>query len=217
MTLFDVAEPDDVRIVVSVASAWQRFHGCTPEYIRDVCHGRCCDAPSRPGGTMVTIHRSEREAIEARGGEVRDGLLVTTATGRCTFKDAAGLCGLHFTEDKPFGCIASPFTLSPGGRTLVVRNRYRSLVCYTATSARRGDDVTAFLPAYVAFRASLDLILGADVAAWLCDTLDALGDAKAPGYAGPEGLFVDVPRRTYEMLAENDATKRAAKVSDESA
>lgn len=213
MTLFDVPEPEDVEILVSVASAWQRFHGCTPEYIRDVCHGRCCDAPSRPGGTMVTIHRSEQAAIEARGGEVRDGLLVTTATGRCTFKDDAGLCGLHFTPDKPFGCIASPFTVAPGGRTLVVRNRYRSLVCYSATSARRGDDVSAFPPAYVAFRASLDLILGEDLAAWLSDALDAHGDPKSPEYAGPVSIPVRVPRSAWEMLTDNDATKRAAKVS----
>lgn len=213
MTLFDVPEPDEVELLVSVASAWQRFHGCTPDYIANVCRGRCCDAPSRPGGTLVTIHRSEQLAIEARGGEVRDGLLVTTDRGRCTFKDDAGLCGLHFTPDKPFGCIASPFTVAPGGRTLVVRNRYRSLVCYSATSARRGDDVSAFPPAYVAFRASLDLILGPDLAAWLSDTLDAHGDPKADGYTGPDKIAVPVPRRTYAMLTENDDTKRAAKVS----
>jgi hypothetical protein len=205
---------DEVTVGVSVASCWQRFHGCDPEYIRDVCHGRCCDAPSRPGGTMVTIHRSEQAAIEARGGIVADGLLVTTGTAnrKCTFKDPAGLCGLHFTPDKPFGCIASPFTIAPGGRTLVVRNRYRSLVCYTATSARRGDDVSGFMPAYVAFRASLDLILGVDVAAWLCDTLDVYGDPKAPGYTGPAQIAVQVPRGTYEMLVDNDHTKQAAKI-----
>ena len=196
------------EILVSVASAWQRFHGCTPEYIRDVCHGRCCDAPSRPGGTMVTIHRNEQRAIEAAGGTVHDGLLVTTDKGRCTFKDDAGLCGLHFTDDKPFGCIASPFTLSPTGQTLIVRNRYRSLVCYSATSERRGDDVTAFLPAYVAFRASLDLILGADTATWLCDTLEAHGDPKAPGYDGPTAIAVMVPRRAWRILVENDDTKK---------
>lgn len=157
---------------------------------------------------MITIHRSEQAAIEARGGEVRDGLLVTS--GKCGFKDDAGLCGLHFTEDKPFGCIASPFTLAPGGRTLIIRNRYRSLVCYEATSRRRGDDVTEYLPAYVAFRASLDLILGVDEAHRLCVVLDAYGDPKAPGYLGPEIWKVNMPRPSYDRLLENDATKKLA-------
>jgi hypothetical protein len=77
---------DNVLVKFSIASAWQRFHGCEPDYIRDVCHGRCCDAPSRPGGSMVTIHRSEQDAIEARGGTVGDdGMLVTTAG--CNFKE----------------------------------------------------------------------------------------------------------------------------------
>jgi hypothetical protein len=210
-TLWDA--PDDVEVLVSVASAWQRFHGCTPDYIANVCHGRCCDAPGRPGGTMITIHRSEQAAIEARGGAVSNGLLVTTGKGKCTFKDAAGLCGLHFTDDKPFGCIASPFTVAPGGRTLVVRNRYRSLICYSATTARRGEDTSDWPPAYVAFRASLDLILGPDLAAWLSDTLDAHGDPKADGYTGPTSIPVPVSRRAWEMLTENDDTKRAAKVS----
>lgn len=213
MTLFDLPESDDVEILVSVASCYQRFHGCDPDYIRDVCHGRCCDAPSRPGGTMVTIHRSEQAAIEARGGEVANGLLVTTSKGRCTFKDDAGLCGLHFTPDKPFGCIASPFTIAPGGRTLIVRNRYRTLICYTKTSERRGDDVSGYLPAYVAFRASLDLVLGPDAATWLSDALDAYGDPKADGYTGPTSIPVTISRQAYAMLTENDATKKAAKVS----
>lgn len=201
---------ETVPVLVSVASCWQRFHGCDPEYIRDVCHGRCCDAPSRPGGTLITIHHSEQAAIEAAGGTVRDGLLVTD--GVCTFK-REGLCSLHFTPDKPFGCIASPFTLSPGGKTLIVRNRYRMLPCYATTAARRGEDVAGYPPAYVAFRASLDLVLGVDTATWLCDTLDLHGDPKAPGYAGPEAWSVEMPVESYRRLADNDATKKAVKVS----
>jgi hypothetical protein len=199
----------DYPVSVAARVAWQRFHGCDPEYIAIVCHSRCCDAPSRPGGTMITIHRSERAAIEARGGRVTNGLLVTA--GRCTFKDPAGLCRLHDTPDKPFGCIASPWTLSSTGRALIVRNRYRMLVCYAATTRRRGRSTAGFLPAYVAFRASLDIILGEDRATDLCERLDRYGDACASGYRGPERYRVVVPARQWRILRENDETKHGAR------
>lgn len=196
-----------MELAVSTRSAWQRFHGCTTDYIASTCFGRCCDAPSRPGGTLVTIHTSEQAAIEAAGGSVRDGLLVTDGT--CTFKTDAHLCGLH-GGCKPFGCIASPFTLAPGGRTLVIRNRYRALVCYEATSARRGVDTSSFPPAFIAFRASLDLICGHDAARILVDRLLFHGDARAPGYAGPAAVPAHVPDEQYAILATGDNAKRAA-------
>jgi len=195
----------DVVVAVNPRTAWQRFHGCDPAYIRDTCHSRCCDAPSRPGGTMITIHPSERAAVEARGGLVRRNLLVTD--GCCTFKDGRGLCSLHVTPDKPFGCIASPWTLSPGGRSLVIRNRYRLLICYAGTTRRRGGSAAGFPPAFVAFRASLDLILGAERAARLCARLEEFGDARADGYRGPPCYRVPVPRRTWLILRDNDRVK----------
>lgn len=200
-------DSDDVLVRVSVASAYQRFHGCEPDYIRDVCKARCCDAPTKPGGTMVTIHASEEDAIRARGGEVRDGLLVTD--GRCTFKDDLGLCSLHFTPDKPFGCIASPFTLNRSD-TLVVRNRYRLLRCYATQSAKRGEDVSGFPPAFEAFRASLDLIFGDEGAAALVERLVAGGDPKAGPWHGEAFVPTRMPARSYAVLTANDATKRAA-------
>lgn len=86
--------------------------------------------------------------MEARGQRVVEGRLVTPAK-RCPFQTDANLCGIHFTPDKPFGCIASPFTLN-ANNTLIVRNRYRLLRCY--------KDGTA--PAYKAFAASLTLLFG---------------------------------------------------------
>lgn len=198
-----VPEPEVRLVRISRATAWQRFHGCEPEYIRTVCKGRCCEAPSRPGGTMITIHRSEADAIRARGGQVKDGLLVTD--GRCTFKDDAGLCGLHFTPDKPLGCIASPWTLARGGRSLIVRNRYRGLICYAATAARKGTDTSDYKPAYVAFRAGLDLILGAEHAALLCSYLDAYGPPDRPG---PVGFWAEMKVDMWTKLVDNDNTKR---------
>jgi hypothetical protein len=189
------------KVRVSVASMWQRFHGCEPGFIRDVCHGKCCDAPTRPTGTLITIHRSEEAAIRARGQEVVDGLLVTPDRV-CPFKTGAHLCSLHDTPDKPFGCVASPFTLNRAD-CLIVRNRYRMLPCY-ARAPRQAMDTTAWPPAFVAFRASLDLIFGEHEAAELVAWLEAHGP-------DPDVRFVDawMFERSYDMLRENDDTKKS--------
>jgi DNA modification methylase len=176
-----------MRVKVSAAMARLRFNGCDPEYIRTTCHARCCESSTAPSGTIITIHPSEREAIERRGGVVEAGLLQPVKR-RCPFKTAANLCGLHGSEDKPFGCIASPFTLNRNG-TLIVRNRYRLLRCYD--DGRR-------LPAYVAFRASLDLIFGLAEAARICGHLEA----------GGGDLMAEISERSYRLLIDNDDIKR---------
>jgi hypothetical protein len=190
---------DLVPVRISVASMWQQFNGCEPDYIRDVCHSRCCDAPSRPSGTMVTIHRTETDRIVARGGVVADGLLVTPDR-RCTFKDGNHLCSLHHTPDKPFGCIASPFTLNKSD-CLIVRNRYRSLICYRPHDGSRGEG----LPAFQAFRASLDLIFGRDEAETMCNWLSRHGN-EIVGWASP--VTWSMPRESYDILKENDEVKK---------
>lgn len=183
--------PELRRIKVSAASARQPFNGCDPTFIRDVCHGRCCDAPTRPTGTLITIHPSEQARIEAHGVTVQDGLLQPRPGERvCPFKTGDHLCGLHYSPDKPFGCIASPFTLNKNG-TLIVRNRYRLLPCF-----KTGP----MIPAYRAFRASLYLILGKDQTDRLTAHLDA----------GGGDVSYEVPDRVYRMLVENDHTKKAA-------
>lgn len=97
---------------------------------------------------------------------------------------------MHGSEDKPFGCIASPFTLNKQG-TLIVRNRYRLLKCY-------GDEPTE--PAYRVFRQSLDMLFGNEEATRLCEHLDN-GGGDITGY---------MHRTAYEMLLENDAIKQAS-------
>jgi hypothetical protein len=176
----------DVAVRVSAKMARLEFAGCQPDYIRDVCHGRCCESSTAPSGTIISIHPTEVAALEARGARIVDGLL-QTPTGRCQFKTPANLCGLHGQPDKPFGCIASPFTLNAQG-TLIVRNRYRLLKCFK-DGAR--------LPAYRAFRASLDLIFGAAEAARICDALDA----------GGGDVDARMPRASWAMLRDNDAAK----------
>lgn len=179
------------KIRISAASARQPFHGCEPGFIRDVCHAKCCDAPTRPSGTLITIHPSEIGRIERLGGKVVGGLLQPKPGERkCPFKTEDHLCGIHFAKGEPFGCIASPFTLNAND-TLIVRNRYRLLPCYRTPESR---------PAYQAFAESLILILGADQARRVSAHLaDGGGD-----------ITVRIDPTTYAMLKDNDAIKHAA-------
>jgi hypothetical protein len=181
-------------VKVSAAMARLPFHGCDQTYIRDVCHASCCQSATHPSGIRVAIHPSEEQAIKERGGVVVAGML-QPIDKRCPFKvKEAELCSLHFTADKPFGCVASPFTLNRNG-TLIVRNRYKMLKCY--------DDGPR-LPAYVAFRASLDLIFGKDEAERICAHLQA----------GGGDLLAEMDEATYSRLADNAATRRGERATD---
>jgi len=180
---------DCVVVRVSAAMLRQQFHECEPGYIASVCHGACCQSSGRAGGTLITIHPQEEAAIALRGGVVREGILQPQA-GKCPFKQGDGLCGLHGTVDKPFGCIASPFTLNTKG-TLIVRNRYRCLRCYKAEPC---------LPAYKTFRASLNLLFGDAEAERIVAHLEA----------GGGDLDTQMPSGHYQILRDNDEVKKQA-------
>jgi hypothetical protein len=179
-------------VKVSAASARLLFTQCGPACnAANACGGKCCDAPGRPGGCLVTIHASERQAITACGGTVDGDFLAPAPGGGCPFK-AGGLCTLHDTGHKPFGCIASPFTLNRAA-TLIVRNRYKCLPCY------RGQGPKA--PAYRTFAASLRLLFGQAQAARITAHLDdGGGDITAP-----------MPLAHYQILDANDAAKARQK------
>lgn len=191
-----------VNVWVSTRSMWQRFHGCTPEFIEDVCHAKCCDAPSRPTGTLITIHPSEEAAMRALGQEVDGGLLVTPER-RCPFKTEKHLCALHDTGQKPFGCCASPFTLTKRD-TLIVRNRYRMLPCYSG-KAKPDEE---WPPAYIAFKSSLERLFGEATTERLHWWLWEWGDAHHREYDGPVAWQVPMLEEAHRMLHTNDDIKR---------
>lgn len=185
-------EKESVKVKVSAKMARLPFNGCDPDYIRDVCKASCCHSSTSPSGIMVTIHPSEVDAIESLGGKVKDGLLQPKAGCRvCPFKNAENLCGIHFSGKKPFGCIASPFTLN-NGNTLIVRNRYKLLKCY--------DDGKK-IPAYVAFRASLDLIFGKEESARVCAHFDK----------GGGDIYAEMSEENFSKLKVNDEIKKSSK------
>ena len=183
------ADSGRVPVKVSAAMARLRFNGCEPSYIRNICHAACCESTTEPSGILVTIHPSEIDRIESRGGVVNGGFLQPRpGENLCSFKTASHLCGLHETADKPFGCIASPFTLNAND-TLIVRNRYKLLKCYDDGNRR---------PAYRAFRSSLDLLFGITEAERICGHLER----------GGGDLMADMPAHSYRILKENDAAKQ---------
>ena len=184
---------DKVKVKVSAKSLMLDFVPCSPGFINNVCKGKCCDAPSRTDGCLVTIHHDETNNIENRGGVIVDGLLKPLRGKKgCPFKKS-NLCSLHETKDKPFGCIASPFTLNKNN-TLIVRNRYKMLPCYKATEGK--------LPAYEAHNASLNLIFGKDESKKIVSHLNkGLGDIEAM-----------MPLSSYNKLVENDLIKKQAKL-----
>ena len=184
-----------MKVTISPTQLLQKFHGCTPEYIKNVCHSSCCNAPTKPTGVFIAITSREQHKIEARGGVVTDGLLQPRAGERvCPFKDENYLCGLHFTEDKPLGCIASPFTLTSRD-TLIVRNRYRLLKCY------KDDRDGPAPPAYIAFRASLDILFGKFESQRIVNIMDRGMVDKF------EGNMLDYP---YQSLKDNTHTRTEA-------
>lgn len=121
---------------------------------------------------MVAVTPDEAKALTSKYSvQVQDGL-ISPVDKKCPFQSAESfLCNLHGTSDKPSGCIASPFTLNSND-TLIIRNRYKLLKCFRAGPR---------LPAYVAFRASLDLLFGLEEADKICNRLaNGSGDFYAP-------------------------------------
>jgi hypothetical protein len=184
-------EPSVREVTISAAMARLPFHGCEPDYIATVCHASCCRSSTKKGGTFITVHPSEVDRLARHGVVIAEGLLQPQPGSRtCPFQTPTHLCGLHETPDKPFGCIASPFTLT-GNDTLIIRNRYKLLKCY--------KDGNPPLPAYIAFRASLDYLFGAEEAARIAAHLDA-GGGDMPAV---------LPAVAWRMLHDNDAIKKA--------
>lgn len=179
-------QPKTQRIKISNKSLKLKFQPCEPDYIKNVCHGRCCEGAN---GLMVTVHDSEIKRIEAIGAHlgvtVKNNFIVDKdKTGLCPFKTKEGLCSIH--EDKPFGCKAIPFTLNKND-TLIIRNRYRLLRCYNTPEA---------IPAYKAHQWSLRQIFK-DKTDQLIGILEST----------EEDFYFDMDYEIYKILVDNDRAK----------
>jgi methylase of polypeptide subunit release factors len=184
---------DTVEIKVSAKCARLAFTQCGPDCIeQNGCKGNCCISKGKPGDCFVTVHPDEQKRVEAAGAVVEGGLIVVPpGTRGCPFQAPTGLCKLFNKPARPFGCIASPFTLNKNG-TLIVRNRYTVLPCHMGKGQKDY--------AYRVFRSSLDLILGKDESKRVVAHFDnGGGDCNAM-----------ISRATFNILADNDQIKRRA-------
>lgn len=173
------------KIKISIPSLFQKFQPCEPNYIRQVCHGRCCQGSGR---LLITVHDSEIERIKNLSAEL-EGNFIKGKNGLCPFKKNH-LCGIH--EDKPFGYKASPFTLSKND-VLIIRNRYRMLRCYNTPNA---------IPAYRAHRWSLEQIFGKDETQKIIDKIEG----------GALEIISEISDEKYIILKENDLLKKKKNV-----
>lgn len=187
--LFELPEADFITVNISTKWLQHRFM-CSEEYIVSTCHGRCCEGSNKK--TLISLLPQEVEVFQAMGNEVIDNKIVANPiTNKCPHKMETGLCDLHKQGKKPFGCVASPFTLNKG-KTLILRHRYSMFNCHRLPDDDEGQ------PAYIAFRAGLDLIFGFDEAERVCKLLAA----------GVEDIAAKMPIATYKNIYLLDTIKK---------
>lgn len=141
--------PSGLVYPVRVSQKWlvHKFR-CDVDYITGVCHGRCCEGTGR---VLISLLPSEEAWQNANGFKTSGGLLSPDVEShKCPHKTTEGLCRLHGTPNKPFGCIVSPFNLNKED-TLIIRHRYSQLKCHNADNSE---------PAFKTFKDSLILLFG---------------------------------------------------------
>ena len=182
--VLQTASDDDNLIKVKISGKWIKHKFmCSADYIKDVCHGSCCTGSNK---VLVSLLPDEADYQLSKGYSVENNLLqADKKTGKCPHINKIGFCALHGSPNKPFGCIASPFTLN-NANTLIIRNRYSLMKCHGS-----GDY------AFRVFRSSLNLIFGEKEAERICNY-----------YESNEGdLESWIPRENYEKLTYLDNLK----------
>ncbi len=164
MPFFETSD-SSVPVKVSAKSARLLFEGCSSAYIQNVCKGAFCHLKSSPTGPVVKVEDRQQPPLVSLGASFVDGIM-QTVNGACVFYDGGtGFCQVHLEGIKPQSCIQSPFFLNKND-ILLIRNRYKMLRCYRAEGS---------VPAYVAFRSSLDLLFGAEESARIVSHLENKG------------------------------------------
>lgn len=146
-------------MLIKISKKWlTKKFPCSYNYIINNCKGRCCGIV---GKIMISLLPKEEIWHKKNGFNTLNGfLLPDKIINQCPYKLLSGLCKLHNTEFKPFGCIASPFTLN-NKNTLIIRYRYSRLKCFDT-----GDY------AYNIFKKSLILLFG------LQETINIINQVK---------------------------------------
>jgi len=175
-------------VKISNKSLLQKFAICNVDYIKTVCNGSCCNSSNK---LMVTVHDSEKDNILNNPFikiDIEGNFIKPNEKGLCPFKNEYGLCVLHNTIYKPFGCIVSPFTLNKNN-TLIVRNRYRLLKCYRININKT--------PVYIAHKFSLVKLFGESGYDEICNNMNFNRD-----------FFIYLDNIKYSILKDNDNFKK---------
>lgn len=95
-------------MLIKISGKWIKHKfNCSYNYIINVCKGSCCQGSNK---ILISLLPKEEKYFIDNGYEVKSHLLQPNKlTNKCPFKNINGLCNLHKTLYKPFGCIASPF------------------------------------------------------------------------------------------------------------
>jgi len=205
----------DFVVRITRASATLEFAGCGEDYIRDVCHGRCCRvSDNKRQKPLATVTDGEATAIAEHLGQGVDRISVripVSAVGTSIYtrelaveEDAKGvkwcigqdretnLCRFHLPGVKPATCTISPWRIS-SKNTLYIMNRYKMLICF-----KDGPR----MPAYKAFRAGLIQIFGDEWTEKITKHFDA----------GGGDYFPRVRKDIYEKLVERGSRISATSI-----
>ena len=170
---------------INVSVKWlTKLFNCTPKFIKDTCKGKCCQGANK---IMVSIALDEIGRHDQ--ALIDGGKLIPDKRGLCPYKNDNGLCNVHLTERKPWGCRVSPFTVNKNG-TLIVRHRYIHMPCYGS-----GE------PAYEAFSPSLVMLFG------LAQTGRIIKDIQS----GADQVTAYMNNMRYEKLIALDNIKKGDK------
>jgi hypothetical protein len=181
---------DTILIEVSNKMMQLPFNGCEEDYIYNVCKGQCCQH-KKIDKSIIVDKMEEVNLMYKYKVKIKDGFLQpeNKKCKTCPFKTEESLCKLHHTNDKPFGCVSSPFALNKNDM-LIVNNRYKLLKCYN--DGKR-------LPAYKAFRGALNFLFGEVEAERLCYYLEHTSS----------NIHSPMPFTTYKTMLEHDRIKKA--------
>jgi len=176
------------KIKVSVKWMKASFKECDPRFIKNVCHGRCCE--NSDGPAVVSILPDEEHRIRKHDIIVKHGIIKTQ--GRCPFKNQENLCIIHADHQEPWGCKASPFVINDND-TLVIRHRYIHFPCFKYKGSR---------PAYISHRRALEVVVGKKNAVSICARM-----INNPS----KDFYITIHHNNYMKMVHKQRTSKGAK------
>lgn len=147
----------DIKVTISALWAQHLYQGCTPDYIKAVCRGKCCwVGEGKNAHSDVYVAEKHQSTLVSRGATFREnGIMEDTEEGRCRFQEH-GFCSLQQWGLKPRACYVSPWVLSKNN-VLGMSVRFTRLKCHKEDHRR--------LPAHKVFSSGLCVLFGDEEAA----------------------------------------------------